>query len=69
MTDQRADDVEKIEQAYLKVETALKEVGYLLRTTEAGKYMWSSDHKAALTGLRVLVAQLRRDVPAYGREG
>ena len=65
--DGRAMDARQIKEAYQSVETALSRVGKLLRTTEAGKYMWSSEHKSAVTGLKVIVTKLRRTVPDYGR--
>jgi len=61
----RARDARQIKDAYQSVEAALSRVGRLLRTTEAGKFMWSSDHKSAVTGLKVVVAKLRWDVPDY----
>ena len=68
MKSQRAIDANEICAAYEAVEHELRRVGKLLRTTEAGKYLWSRDHKAAVTGLRVIVEQLRRDVPSYDGE-
>lgn len=62
---QRVVDVIKIKRAYDEVGESLRIVGKLLRTTEAGKYMWSSDHKSAVTGLRIIVETLRREVPSY----
>jgi len=69
MADQRAADARQIEEAYESVERALSQVGKLLRTTEAGRFMWSSEHKSAVTGLKVIVEKLRRDVPNYGQHG
>lgn len=66
--DRRQTDVEAIEKAYSEVEAALSKVGKLLRTTEAGKFMWANDHKSAVTGLRIVVEKLRADVPSYGRK-
>ena len=66
--DKRQADVEAIEKAYSEVEIALSNVGKLLRTPEAGKFMWASDHKSAVTGLRIVVEKLRADVPSYGRK-
>lgn len=62
---QRALDSIEIKKAYKTVEGALRAVGKLLRTTEAGKYMWASDHKNAVTGLRVAIEKLRHNVPRY----
>ena len=64
---QRAKDSERIQEAYLDVAKALSVVGNLLRTTEAGKYHWSAEHKTAVSGLNVIVKQLRRAVPDYGQ--
>ena len=69
MDDTRADDAQKICDAYLDVLVALQEVGRLLRTTYAGKFMWSAEHKSAITGLKVLVEKLRQDVPTYDGKG
>lgn len=63
--DKRTEDVRQIRLAYLDVEIALRKVGTLLRTTDAGKYMWASDHRSAVTGLRVVTEKLREDVPRY----
>lgn len=63
--DKRTEDVRQIRLAYLDVEIALRKVGKLLRTTDAGKYMWASDHRSAVTGLRVVTEKLREDVPRY----
>ncbi len=63
--DQRAVDADTIMASYNKVEESLRVVGKLLRTTEAGKYMWANDHKSAVTGLRIVVEKLRHDVPRY----
>ena len=65
MKSQRAIDAAEICAAYESVEEGLRRVGKLLRTTEVGRYLWARDHKAAVTGLRVIVKQLRRDVPSY----
>jgi len=65
--DQRAIDAEQIKQAYRDAEAALSHVSRLLRSTEAGRYMWSAEHKTAISGLKVVVGMLRKDVPDYGR--
>jgi len=62
---QRKADAVKIRESYLLAEDALRECGRLLRTTEAGRYMWSADHKSAMTGLRVMVEALRYRIPDY----
>jgi hypothetical protein len=53
----------KIKAAYEDVEKALKEVGTLLRTETLA--MWSTDHKSAVTGLRIVIKKLRESVPNY----
>lgn len=63
--DKRGLDTIKIKEAYKNIEKSLREVGRLLRVTEAGKFMWSSDHKSAVTGLRIVIEKLRYDVPDY----
>ena len=65
MYDTRHDDSKKIKNAYEQVERDLACVGKLLRTTEAGKYGWSSSHKSAITGLKSIIEKLRDDVPDY----
>ena len=62
---QRSKDMVKINVAYSEVEDALRHAGKLLRTTHAGEYMWASDHKTAITGLRIVMEQLRRNLPHY----
>lgn len=65
MSSIRQRDASQIIAAYGNVELALRQVGRLLRTLEAGKYMWACDHKSAATGLRIAVEALRRSVPRY----
>lgn len=65
---QRAIDGKEIREAYRTVEESLRAVGKLLRTTEAGHYMWASDHKSVVTGLRIVIEKLQHDVPRYGEE-
>lgn len=65
--EQRAADARQIEEAYESVERALSRVGKLLRTTDAGRFMWSREHKTAVAGLKIIVNRLRRDVPNYGQ--
>ena len=67
--DIRRADVIAICNAYTEVEKALRRVGKLLRTTEAGKYMWAADHRSAVTGVRVVIEKLRKDVPRYDGSG
>ena len=62
---QRAKDMVKINVAYSEVEDALRHAGKLLRTTHAGEYLWSGDHKAAITGLRIVMEKLRQNLPHY----
>jgi hypothetical protein len=61
----RKREAQEICNAYEVVARELAHVGKLLRTTEAGKYLWSTEHKSAVTGLRTLVEMLRLDVPLY----
>lgn len=63
--DSRANDTAEIRMAYENVEESLRNVGKLLRTTYAGKFMWSHDHRNAVTGLRAIIKKLRDDVPLY----
>ena len=55
----------EIRAAYLEAEKALRRVGRLLRTTEAGRYMWSAKHKTAVSGLCAMIDTLAYDVPDY----
>lgn len=64
---QREIDAKQIKDAYSEVEDALRTVGRLLRTTEAGRFMWATDHRTAVTGLRIVVEKLKYDVPDYGQ--
>jgi hypothetical protein len=63
--DVRCAEAKRIKLAYELAEMALRDVGCLLRTTEAGHYCWASSHKSAITGLRVVLEKLRDDVPTY----
>ena len=54
-----------IRAAYDRADEALRHVGKLLRTTHAGEYLWSAEHKTAISGLRVMVQKLRQNVPHY----
>lgn len=62
---QRHEDAMEIWRAYHEAEQSLRKVGTLLRTTEAGMYMWSAKHKTAISGLCVCISSLRDDVPSY----
>ena len=55
----------EIRAAYKDAERALRRVGRLLRTTEAGRYMWSQHHKTAVSGICVVLDKLAYDVPNY----
>lgn len=66
--DTRALDAEQIKAAYDEADRALQMVGKIIRTSKAGKYIWASDHKTAISGLRVVVRKLRNDVPRYKLE-
>ena len=61
----RKSDSQLIANSYRNVDVALVNVGYLLRTTESGKFMWSAKHKTAISGLRAVIQMLGRDVPMY----
>lgn len=63
--DVREFETDLIRNAYRVVEESLRTVGKLLRSTEAGQFLWSAEHKTAISGLRVLVKRLRQDVPHY----
>ena len=62
---QRAQDAIQIDEAYKQVEKSLAKVGRLLRTTEAGKFIWADNHKTAVSGLKAMIKQLRKTVPDY----
>ena len=66
---QRAVDAIAIESAYEAAESSLERVLELLRTTEAGRFMWAENHKDALSGIVTIVHMLRCDVPNYGQHG
>jgi len=55
----------QIRQAYLDAETSLRDVGRLLRTTDAGKYLWAVQHKTVVSGLAIVLNKLAYDVPEY----
>jgi hypothetical protein len=61
----RAESADEIRQAYRDARAALQQVGKLLRTTEAGRYMWSARHKTIVSGLVANMGVLERDVPCY----
>ena len=61
----RGYEADMIREAYEAADKALIKIGRLLRTTHAGEFMWSADHKTAISGLRVIVSKLRDDVPYY----
>jgi hypothetical protein len=62
---QRAEDAKKIKQAYLEAERAVAKVGTLLRTTQAGEYLWALRHKTSISGIRATLSIMRSDVPDY----
>ena len=62
---ERQQTAQEIRAAYLDAEKALRHVGRLLRTTEAGRYLWSAKHKTAVSGLCAMVYTLAYDVPDY----
>jgi hypothetical protein len=61
----RRRETDAIRAAYDHADAALHQVGKLLRTTRAGEFLWSAEHKTAISGLRVMVQKLRQDVPYY----
>jgi|1048.fasta_scaffold41150_4 hypothetical protein len=66
---QRAEDAKRISEAYLEAERAVAKVGTLLRTTLAGKYMWATRHRTAISGIKATLNIMRKDVPDYrGKE-
>ena len=65
MKDNRAKDVIEIRHAYTDAEKALRKVGTLLRTTDAGCYLWANRHKTMVSGLSAVLFTLRCDVPIY----
>lgn len=65
---QRAIDALEIMEAYRTVEESLRIAGKLLRTTYAGEFMWATDHKSTITGLRIVMEKLRDDVPSYSED-
>lgn len=67
-TDTRMFDAERIKQAYENVDIGLGEVGRLLRTTQAGQYMWSAEHKTIVMGMRAMIRKLQHSVPSYDGE-
>ena len=62
---ERQQAAREIRVAYKDAEKTLRRVGRLLRTTEAGRYMWSAEHKTAVSGLCVMLDKLAYDVPDY----
>jgi photosystem II stability/assembly factor-like uncharacterized protein len=66
--DNRAKDVIEIMRAYDDAEKALRKVGTLLRTTDAGCYWWAKRHKQMVSGLSAVLLTLRLDVPFYEGE-
>jgi hypothetical protein len=68
MRDTRQESSAKIIQAYKNADLALAEIGRLLRTTESGKFMWSSEHKTFVSGMRVAVQAMMKEVPRYSSE-
>ena len=62
---QRAEDAKRIKEAYLEAERAIAKVGTLLRTTQAGEYLWANRHKAAISGIKATLSIMRSDVPDY----
>ena len=67
MSDFREASAKQIHDAYLSAEKELRKVGRLLRTTEAGKYVWATEHKTAVSGLAICINKLAYDVPDYNQ--
>ena len=65
LLDNRKEDVVKIRCAYKHAVDSVSEIGRLLRTTDAGKSMWSADHKTAISGIKIILDKLRDNVPRY----
>ncbi len=62
---QRAEDAKQIKEAYLEAERAVAKVGTLLRTTQAGEYLWARRHKTAISGIKATLLIMRSHVPDY----
>jgi len=62
----RAESAARIRAAYDDAIKAVAHVGKLLRTTEAGRYLWADRHKTSVSGVKAMLGVLRDDVPRYG---
>lgn len=65
MSDQRHKEAVQIAEAYAAADRALAHLGRLLRSTDAGTYLWAAPHKTAVSGIRAVLKALRNDVPNY----
>lgn len=63
--DIRAQESLAIKKKYEDAIEALRQVGYLLRKTEAGRFIWAGNHKTAIAGLKATLRILKNDVPTY----
>jgi hypothetical protein len=63
--DNRIEGAIQITSAYEHAIKSVAEIGRLLRTTEAGKFMWGNDHKTAISGIKIILTKLKEDVPSY----
>ena len=68
MKTQRSKDADRIRQAYDEAIKAVARVGYLLRTTEAGRYMWADRHKTAMSGMKATLTICKYAVPYHNEE-
>ena len=62
---ERKRSAREIIEAYIEAEKYLRRVGKLLRTSRAGKYMWSAEHKTAVSGMVATIEILISAVPRY----
>jgi len=62
---ERRETANQIRRAYWDAEIAVRKIGNLLRTTEAGTYMWSARHKTAISGMAAILRLISLDVPHY----
>jgi len=63
--EQRALDAKEICKAYVEAQEAIAKIGTLLRTTYAGRFMWSNRHRTAISGIKATLCIMRSDVPDY----
>jgi hypothetical protein len=63
--EQRAIDAKEICKAYVEAQEAIAKIGTLLRTTYAGRFLWSNRHRTAISGIKATLCIMRSDVPDY----